>query len=95
MMISYSPVFRPLFLMALGMCHLTAIAGAVVWAEDLSIAMTWWKWLLAILWYVLLSLTVAAGFTLVGEREKQAGIRFLGVFLLLLVVIGGGLVMVG
>ena len=41
-------MFRPLLALI--------IAGATVWARDLGLSMTGWKWLLSGIWYGLLSL---------------------------------------
>lgn len=81
-------ILGPLFWIVLGLIYALMIVGAKVWAEDLKLKMYWWKWLLATVWYVLLSLCIAAAFTLFGEDEPKAGYYFLGVSALVLFILG-------
>ena len=67
----------------------SAAVGAA--ARDLGLPMNWWKWLLAALWYGLLSIGIAGGFTLMGEKEPGAGYYFLGASLIVMVILGAGL----
>lgn len=60
------------------------------WAKDLKIKMNWWKWLLSILWFLLLNISVAGSFTLIGENETRAGIFFLSVSSIILLLLGLG-----
>ncbi len=90
-MVQYSTLFRPLFWIGMGMTYALIIAGARVWAQDLGLNMTWWKWMLSATWYGLVSLSVASSFTLIGEKEPKAGTCFLGVSLAVTVVLGVGL----
>jgi hypothetical protein len=55
-MAQYSTVLRPLLWIVMGLIHALIIAGATVWARDLGLSMTGWKWLLSGIWYGLLSL---------------------------------------
>jgi hypothetical protein len=87
-MVIYSTFFRPIFWTVMGLIYAVLMAGARYWAQDLGLHMTWWKWVLAALWYVLLSFAFAGGFTLMGERERGAGWRHLGFFLTITVVFG-------
>ena len=87
-MFPYSTIFRPLFWVVMGLLYAVTIAGARVWAQDLGLAMTWWKWLLTAIWYVLLSFSFAGSFTLLGEREPQAWRRFLGFYLAIAIIFG-------
>jgi len=84
----YSTILRPLFWIAMGLLYGLTVAGAPIWAQDLGLQMTWWKWLLAFLWYVLLSYSVAGGFTLLGEKEPGAWYRFMGFHLSITVLLG-------
>lgn len=90
-MVQYSTIFRPLFLIGIGLVYALAAFGAGVWAQDLGLVMNWWKWLLVIIWYALLNITFAIGFTLVGEKEPGAGVRFLRIFPPLLFLLGIGM----
>ena len=87
-MITYSPFFKPVFWIIMGLVYSMTIAGAPLWAEDLGLHMTWWKWVLATLWYVLLSFTFAASFTLLGEKEPGAWYKFLGFHLIITIIFG-------
>ena len=65
------------------------VAGAIAWAKDLGLRMTWWKWLLATLWYILLNFFVFLDFTMIGEGESGAGLKLLffqGVLMIILFV---------
>jgi len=67
------------------------IAGAPIWAQDLGLQMNWWKWLLAAIWYALLSYSFAGGFTLLGEKEPGAWYKFMGFHLIITIILGAGL----
>lgn len=74
-----------------------AVTGLVItaannWAKDLRLKMTWWKWLLAALWYILLNFFVFLGFTFIGEGETAAGLRLLFFQAVLMIGLGMGLV---
>ena len=75
----------------MGLIYALMIAGAPVWAEDLGLQMTWWKWLLTGIWYGLLSIGIAAGFTLMGEKEPRAGQYTLGLTVITMIILGVGL----
>jgi hypothetical protein len=91
MMFLYSTIARPLFWIVMGLIYALMIASAPGWASDLGLQMTWWKWLLAALWYGLLSLGIAASFTLMGEKEPRAGQYALGLTLAIMIILGVGL----
>lgn len=90
-MLLYSTIARPLFWIVMGLIYALMIAGAPMWARDLDLQMTWWKWVLAALWYGLLSLGIAASFTLMGEKEPRAGQYALGLTLVIMIILGVGL----
>lgn len=75
----------------MGLIYALMIAGAPAWAGDLGLQMTWWKWLLTAIWYGLLSISIAASFTLMGEKEPQAGQYSLGLTLVIMIILGVGL----
>jgi hypothetical protein len=87
-MIQYSTFLRALFWIFMGLLYALMIAGARIWAEELGLLMNVWKWLLATVWYVLLSIGVAAGTTLIGEREPRAGYYLLGITLIIMAILG-------
>jgi hypothetical protein len=80
-----------LFWFLMGMVFVLVVAGARQWTTDLGIGMSWWKWLLAALWYGLLNLTVAAPLTLVGEFEAHAGGRLFAAMAVITFILGVGL----
>ena len=54
---------------SMGILTVLVATSARAWAHDLGLRMSWWKWLLAALWYGWALLTVAVPMTFVGERE--------------------------
>ena len=68
------------------------VAGAIAWAKDLDLRMTWWKWLLAALWYILLNFFVFLDFTMIGEGESGAGLKLLFFQGILMIILFVGLV---
>ena len=75
----------------MGLVYALAIAGARVWFQDLGLDMTWWKWVLATVWYIVLNVGIASGFTLMGEKEPRAGWAILATALIVMIVLGVGL----
>ena len=90
-MFPHDTIFGSLFWIALGLVYGLIIVSARIWARDLGLKMTWWKWALATLWYVFLSVGIAAGTTLLGEFEYRAGWYFIGITLTVGVILGVGL----
>lgn len=90
-MFVYSPFLRPLFWVTMGFLYVLAFAGATVWAHDLGLHMTWWRWALTVLWYGIVSVGVAAGCTLIGEKEPRAGWYFLAITAIAAIILGMGL----
>ena len=87
-MIAYSTIFRPMFWVGMGLIYALIIAGAPLWTEDLGLQMTWWKWVLAALWYAFVSFTFAGGFTFLGEKEPAAWYKFMGFHLIITIILG-------
>jgi hypothetical protein len=75
----------------MGLIYALMIAGTPMWAKDLGLQMNWWKWLLTAVWYGLLSISIAASFTLMGEKEPRAGQYSLGLTLVIMIILGVGL----
>jgi hypothetical protein len=87
-------VDSPLFWMLMGMVAV-AIGGALwSFADRHRWVLTWWKWLLAALWYAVFGTSFYAAGTLVGEHEPRAGLRVLLLGLFFSLVLGVGLVRV-
>ena len=68
------------------------IAAAIAWAKDLGLKMTWWKWSLAALWYLLLNFFIFLDFTFIGEGEGSAGLKLLMFQGVVMIILGVGLV---
>jgi hypothetical protein len=81
-----------IFAFIVGLLTGAVVVGAITWAKDLGLRMTWWKWLLAAIWYVLFLFLFFAAFTFMGEGEPIAGWRTLGISTVILVILGAGLV---
>ena len=67
------------------------VAGVISWTKDLGLKMTWWKWLLAAFWYLLLNFFVFPDFTMIGEGEPSAGLKLLFVQGVLMIILFVGL----
>jgi hypothetical protein len=90
-MILYSTVAKSFFWIGMGLVYAMIIAGAPYIAKDLGLQMTWWKWSLAALWYIILSIGVAAGFTVMGEREPGAAKYFFSITIVSMAILGSAL----
>ncbi len=64
------------------------IPAAIVWARELKLKMSWWKWLLSSFWYISLMFSIMLAFTFMGEGEMAAGIKVLVVSLFIMAVLG-------
>ena len=84
----------PLFWMLMGM--IATLVGGALWsfADRRAWVLTWWKWLLAVLWYAVFCLSFFASGTLVGENEPGASVRVLALGSFVSLVLGVGLVRV-
>ena len=90
-MLLYSTIWKAFYWMVMGLLYTIMIAGAPSLAETLDLQMSLWKWILVALWYVLVSINLAAGFTLIGEKERGAGPKFMAATLIPLAILGVGL----
>ncbi len=80
-----------IFAFIVGLLTGAVVVGAVTWAKELGLKMTWWKWLLSALWYLMMLFLLFAAFTFIGEGEPAAGWKILGISVVLLVILGAGL----
>jgi hypothetical protein len=90
-MFTNSTIAEPLFWIIMGILYTLLALSARYWAKDLKLNMNPWKWVLAAVWFILLNVVIAGGFTLMGENEPRAGRYFLIVFGTLCLVLGVGL----
>ena len=74
--------------MFVGAVSVLVVLGAKEWFKDADITMTWWKWLIGVVWYIILMMGLAAPFTLMGEGEAGAGWKMLLFTIPVLVITG-------
>jgi len=63
------------FWLLMGVVFVLVAAGFRAFAQDRGWSITWWKGLLAILWYVVFCSSFYAWGTLMGEYEASAGFK--------------------
>jgi hypothetical protein len=80
-----------IFAFIIGVLSVLVVWGAIAWARSLSLKMTWWKWLLAALWYLLLQFCIFLDFTMIGEGEAGAGWKMLLFQAVILIILGVGI----
>lgn len=90
-MFTNSTILEPLFWIIMGVLYTIFAISIIFYAKDLKLRMNKWKWILIVIWFVLLNIIIAGGFTLIGENESRAGLYFLGVFGIIIIVFGVGL----
>lgn len=79
------------FWFLMGLLFVLVAAGVKAWTDSLGIKMSWWKWLLALLWYGLLNFAVALPMTFVGENETGAALKAFLFLIVITVILGVGL----
>ncbi len=79
------------FWLLMGVVLVLVAAAFKAFAEDQGWKLTWWKWLLSLLWYGLVWLSFYAFGTLAGENESSAGFKILLLGLFVCVILGVGL----
>ena len=79
------------FWFLMGIIFLVIMAGFKAFAEDRGWVMTWWKWLLVLLWNAIFLMSFYAWGTLIGEREGGAGVKIALTGLFVCLVLGVGL----
>jgi len=57
-MFAYSPFFKPIFWLIMGLIYTMTALGAPIWAEDLGLQMSWWKWILG--FHLIISIVLGA-----------------------------------
>ncbi len=81
-----------LFWFSMGIVFVLVATGFKVFAADLGWRITWWKGLLATLWYAIFSLSFYAWGTLIGEGENSAGLKLFSIGIFVSIVFAVGLV---
>lgn len=73
-----------------GILFLVVAAGFNAFAKEKGWEITWWKWVLSAIWYLVFSLSFYTGGTFRGENFPGAGLRalLLGVFISLVLGVG-------
>ncbi|MCZ2096021.1 MAG: hypothetical protein LC121_07075 [Anaerolineae bacterium] len=79
------------FWLLMGVILVLVAMAFKAFAEDQGWRLTWWKWLLAILWYGLVSLSFFTYGTLAGENEGSAGLKLMVLMLFISLILGVGL----
>ena len=79
-----------LFWFLMGVLFILIAAGLNAFAKGRGWVMTWWKWVLSIIWYTIFTLTFYAAGILIGENEGSAAwkILLLGLFISLILGVG-------
>ena len=80
-----------LFWILMGIVFVLVAAGFKAFAQDRGWVITWWKGLLAILWYVVFCSSFYAWGTLIGENEGSAGYKIFLLGLFVSAILGVGL----
>src|SRR3990172_3275697 len=68
------------FWFIMGILSIGVFAGAKIMFEERGFEMNWWKWLLTLLWWVMLFFSIFATFTFMGEGETSGGLSLLALF---------------
>lgn len=78
------------FWFGMGILFVLVASGFKAFAEDRGWRITWFKGLLAILWYAVFSLSFYAWGTLIGEGEGSAGLKLflIGMFVSIVFAVG-------
>ena len=79
------------FWLLMGVVLVLVAAAFKAFASDRGWHMTWWKGLLALVWYLILGFFIYAFGTLAGENESGAGLRLLLFGLFICIILGVGL----
>jgi hypothetical protein len=79
------------FWFLMGIIFVIVVIGFKAFADDKGWVITWWKWLLAAIWYAIFSITLLGWGTLIGENESGAGLKFFLFGLVVSIILGVGL----
>ena len=76
------------FWFLMGVLFILAAAGFRAFAKDRGWVISWWKAVLALIWYAIFAFSFYAYGTLMGENETSAGLRILVLGLLVCLILG-------
>lgn len=79
------------FWLLMGVILVLVAAAFKAFAEDQGWHLTWWKGVLALLWYGLFCLAFYSYGTLAGENESSAGLKLMLLILFICLILGVGL----
>lgn len=79
------------FWFLMGLIFVLVAFAFKAFAEDRGWVLTWWKGLLAAIWYWIPMLSFYAWGTLAGENEASAGFKFFLFGLVITIILGVGL----
>jgi hypothetical protein len=79
------------FWLLMGVILVLVAAAFKSFADDQGWHLTWWKGLLALLWYGLFTLSFYSYGTLAGEDEASAGFKLMLLILFICLILGVGL----
>jgi len=82
------------FWFLMGVVFVIVAAGFRAFARDRGWVVTWWKALLALVWYAILCTSFFAWGTLIGENEAAAGLKLSLIGLFVSIVFGVALIRV-
>ena len=74
-----------------GILLVVIVMGLKTFAEDKGWTMTWWKWLLTGLWYLIFSTGFYGWGTLIGENFASAGFKMFLATFFASIILGVGL----
>ena len=80
------------FWFLMGVVFVLVAAGFHAFARDRGWVVTWWKALLAVIWYAILCTSFFACGTLIGENEASAGLKLFLIGIFISIVFGVALV---
>ncbi|MCB9137576.1 MAG: hypothetical protein H6642_04415 [Caldilineaceae bacterium] len=65
-----------IFWLLMGILAVVVGGGFNEFAKSRGWTLTWWKWALAVVWYIIFMVGFYAWGTLIGENEGSAGFKF-------------------
>lgn len=79
------------FWLLMGVILVLVAMAFKAFAEDQGWRLTWWKWVLIVLWYGLFTMSFFTYGTLAGENEASAGLKLMLLMLFISLILGVGL----